>query len=217
MTGSAADEELPTARPPQVAQDMIAKRFKDPADPLSLVIVCDMWLTGFDVPCVHTMYLDKPLKAHGLMQAISRVNRVFGAKPNGLVVDYLGLAAQLKEAMATYTAGGGRGKPTYDQKEAVALLQEKLHLVRGMFHGFDHEKYLMGTPRAAAGGRQGSGGLLAPEGPERRQDALPESGERVVQRAFALAAPADEALAVAAEVGFFQAVRACFVKSIAPG
>jgi type I restriction enzyme R subunit len=126
--------------------DRVAARLKDPKDPLALVIVCDMWLTGFDVPCLHTMYLDKPLKAHGLMQAIARVNRVHGVKPSGLVVDYLGLAAELKAALRTYTAGGGRGKPTLDQKEAVKVLQEKLEVVRGMMFGLDYMACLKGTP-----------------------------------------------------------------------
>ena len=107
----------------------MAKRFKDPKDPLKLVIVRDMWLTGFDVPCLHTMYVDKPMRSHGLMQAIARVNRVFKDKPGGLVVDYLGLADQLKRAMADYTASGGRGKATIDKEKAVALMLEKYEVL----------------------------------------------------------------------------------------
>src|SRR5262245_7494093 len=110
--------------------EALAKRFKDPQDPLKLVIVRDMWLTGFDVPCVHTMYRDKPMQGHNRMQAIGRVNRVFKDKPGGLVADYLGLADQLKKALADYTEGGGEGKPTFDQAEAVAVLLEKYEVVR---------------------------------------------------------------------------------------
>ncbi|NIA10136.1 MAG: HsdR family type I site-specific deoxyribonuclease, partial [Nitrospiraceae bacterium] len=116
-------------------RERLALRFKDPNDPLKLVIVRDMWLTGFDVPCLHTMYIDKPMKGHTLMQAIARVNRVFRDKPGGLIVDYLGLADSLRRALATYTQGGGRGKPTIDQREAVAVMLEKLEICRDYFHG----------------------------------------------------------------------------------
>src|SRR5262249_51152125 len=126
MTGSASDplDWQPHIRN-KAGRDDLAERFKDPADPLRIVIVRDMWLTGFDVPCLHTMYVDKPMRGHGLMQAIARVNRVFRDKPGGLVVDYLGLGDQLRDALAAYTEGGGTGKATVDQNEAVALMQEK--------------------------------------------------------------------------------------------
>lgn len=170
-----------------------------------------MWLTGFDVPCLHTMYLDKPLKAHGLMQAIARVNRVHGVKPSGLVVDYLGLAAELKAALRTYTAGGGRGKPTLDQKEAVKVLQEKLEVVRGMMFGLDYLRCLKGGPaERLAGVRLAADHLLARDPRDGKDRFLRAANE--LYRGFALAAPADEALAVRDEVGFFQAVRAYFVK-----
>jgi type I restriction enzyme R subunit len=119
----------------------LADRMKDPADELQMVIVCDMWLTGFDVPCLHTMYLDKPMKGHTLMQAIARVNRVYGDKPGGLVVDYLGVAADLKKALAFYGESGGKGEPANTQEQAVAIMEEKLDVVRAMLHGFAHTEY----------------------------------------------------------------------------
>ncbi len=116
---------------------MLANRFRDPNDPFKVVIVRDMWLTGFDAPSLHTMYLDKPMRGHGLMQAIARVNRVFRDKPGGLVVDYLGLAHELKEALATYTESGGTGKTAIAQNEAVAIMLEKYEVCCGLFYGFD--------------------------------------------------------------------------------
>src|SRR5262249_24461806 len=127
-------------------REELAKRFKRPADPLKIVIVRDMWLTGFDAPCLHTMYLDKPMRGHGLMQAIARVNRVFKDKPAGLVVDYLGLAHELKQARATYTESGGTGKTAIDQDEAVAVMLEKYEVCSSLFHGFDWSLWKAGTP-----------------------------------------------------------------------
>src|SRR5450759_3500556 len=121
--------------------------YKDPDDPLKLVIVRDMWLTGFDVPSLHTMYVDKPMRGHGLMQAIARVNRVFKDKPGGLVVDYLGLADELKKALATYTESGGTGKTAIDQAEAVAVMLEKYEVCRGLFHGFVWSLWVTGKPQ----------------------------------------------------------------------
>ena len=117
---------------------MLAKRFRHPGDTLQIVLVRDMWLTGFDAPSLHTMYVDKPMRGHGLMQAIARVNRVFRDKPGGLVVDYLGLAHELKRALATYTESGGTGKTTLDQSEAVASMLEKYEVCCDLFHGFDY-------------------------------------------------------------------------------
>lgn len=217
ITGSAADgpDYTPHVRTTK-NQQLVAKRFKDASDPLHMVIVCDMWLTGFDAPCVHTMYLDKPLKAHGLMQAIARVNRVHGVKPSGLVVDYLGLAAELKDALATYTAAGGRGSPTFDQAKAVEKLAEALGIVRDMFHGHDYRGPLSGTPaeRLAAVG-EAVAFLLQKDPKEGKSRFVRAAGD--LYRAYALAAPADEALAVATEVGFFQAVRAALLKAEGTG
>src|SRR5207302_4488682 len=122
----------------------LAKRFRDPDDALRVVLVRDMWLTGFDAPALHTMYLDKPMRGHGLMQAIARVNRVFRDKPGGLVVDYLGLAHELKLALATYTEVGGKGKTALDQAEAVALMLSKYEVCRGLFYKFDWSRWTTG-------------------------------------------------------------------------
>ncbi|MCC7140224.1 MAG: type I restriction endonuclease subunit R [Planctomycetes bacterium] len=219
MTGSASD---PATMQPHVrsktARDALAKRFKDPRDPLKIVIVRDMWLTGFDVPCLHTMYVDKPMQGHGLMQAIARVNRVFRDKPGGLVVDYLGLAPQLKEALATYTGSGGKGKPTIDQAEAVAIMQEKHEVVLGFFHGYD-----LDAVRRATSAHRLTKHLPTALNHVLQPDAAPRPGEPTrkerflvavlqLSQAFALAVPAPEALAIRDDVGFFQTVRAAILK-----
>jgi type I restriction enzyme, R subunit len=138
MTGSAAD---PADWQPHIRnkprREALANRFRDASDPFRIVMVRDMWLTGFDAPSLHTMYIDKPMRGHGLMQAIARVNRVFTDKPGGLVVDYLGLADELKQALATYTESGGSGQTAIDQSEAVAVMLEKYEICLGLFHGFD--------------------------------------------------------------------------------
>ncbi len=205
MTGSATD---PTEWQQHVRnkprRKYLANRFKDEKDPFKLVIVRDMWLTGFDVPSLHTMYVDKPMKAHGLMQAIARVNRVFRDKPGGVVVDYLGLAHELKKAMRTYTESGGRGETTIDQEKAVAKMQEKVEICRDIFHGFDYSKAITGTKQdflnllPAAQDH-----VLAQEkGKEHFMDAV-----AALSKAFALAVPHDEALKIRDEVSFFQAVK----------
>jgi type I restriction enzyme R subunit len=206
MTGSASD---PAEWQPHIRnkprREAIAKRFKDPKDPLKLVIVRDMWLTGFDVPCLHTMYIDKPMRGHGLMQAIARVNRVFKDKPGGLVVDYLGLADQLKRALATYTESGGTGKTAFDQDEAVAVMLEKYEICRALFHGFDHFLWTSGTPAdklsLLPAGQEHI--LAQDDGKNRLNQAVTE-----LSKAFALAVPHEAALAIRDDVAFFQAVRA---------
>lgn len=142
MTGSAADKSLlkPHIYPKEVKK-RLEKRFKDPADPLKLVIVRDMWLTGFDAPCVHTMYVDKPMRGHNLMQAIARVNRVFRDKNGGLVVDYIGIASELKQALVEYTNSKGKGRPTIRAEEALEILQEKMATLQAMMHGFDYSAF----------------------------------------------------------------------------
>lgn len=210
MTGSASDqlEWQPHIRNKPRREDL-AKRFRDPNDPLRLAIVRDMWLTGFDAPSLHTMYLDKPMRGHGLMQAIARVNRVFKDKPGGLVVDYLGLAHELKAALATYTEAGGTGKTALDQGEAVSLMLEKYEVCTGLFHGFNWSNWVSGTPAERLG-------LLPPaqehilrqdDGKSRYIDAVMD-----LSKAFALAVPHAEALRVRDDVAFFQAVRAQLVK-----
>ena len=146
MTGSASDEvSMQRHVRSKARRDELAKRFKKADDPFRIVIVRDMWLTGFDAPCLHTMYIDKPMQGHGLMQAIARVNRVFRDKPGGLIVDYLGLADELKKALAAYTRGGGRGNTTLDIDQAVAIMMEKYEMCRDMFHGFDYTRFFTGS------------------------------------------------------------------------
>jgi type I restriction enzyme R subunit len=158
MTGSAsdpADRQRHIRNKPR--REALANRFRKPNDPFRLVIVRDMWLTGFDAPCMHTMYIDKPMRGHGLMQAIARVNRVFKDKLGGLVVDYLGLAQELKQALATYTDSGGTGSTALDQDEAVAVMLEKHEVCAGLFHGFDWSKWTTGTaPESSRGCRVGN-------------------------------------------------------------
>jgi type I restriction enzyme R subunit len=214
MTGSATDplEWQQHIRNKKRREDM-ALRFRTAKDPFRLVIVRDMWLTGFDAPSLHTMYVDKPMRGHGLMQAIARVNRVFKDKPGGLVVDYLGLADELKKALATYTESGGTGKTALDQAEAVAVMKEKYEVCLGLFHGFDWSKWVSGTPQERLSLLPaGQEHILAQEhGKNRLLRAVTE-----LSQAFALAVPHDEALSIRDDVGFFQAVRAVLAKSM-PG
>ena len=210
MTGSATDpvewQEHIRNKP---RREKLANRFRNPNDPFRIVIVRDMWLTGFDAPSLHTMYLDKPMRGHGLMQTIARVNRVFKDKPGGLIVDYLGIAHELKTAMATYTQSGGSGKPTLDQDDAVAALLKHYEICCGLFHGFDWSS-----------GKQS---------PEKRLSLLPfaqdhilsqENGQKRLakavsdlSKAFALAVPHPRAIEIRDDVRFFQEVNAVLTKS----
>jgi type I restriction enzyme R subunit len=188
----------------------IAERFKDPNDPLKLVIVRDMWLTGFDVPCLHTMYVDKYMHAHGLMQAIARVNRVFREKPGGLVVDYLGIAQELKKALSTYTEGGGEGDLTRPQYEAVELMLRKHQECCALFKGFDWSQWVTAKASDKLGLLPGAQEhiLAQPQGKENLSRIVGE-----LSHAFALAVPHEEALRIRDDVGFFQAVKAVLAKS----
>jgi len=212
MTGSAAD---PADWQPHIRnktrREALANRFRDASDPFRIVIVRDMWLTGFDAPSLHTMYVDKPMRGHGLMQAIARVNRVFKDKPGGLVVDYLGLADELKQALATYTESGGTGQTAIDQSEAVAVMLEKYEICLGLFHGFDLGPLKQGTAqRRISMIPAGQEFILAQErGKERLLQAVKQLSE-----AFALAVLHDETLRIRDAVGFFQAVRAALLKHI---
>ena len=212
MTGSASD---PVDWQPHIRnksrREELATRFKDPTDPFRIVIVRDMWLTGFDAPCLHTMYVDKPMRGHGLMQAIARVNRVFKDKPGGLVVDYLGLADQLKYALANYTESGGKGQTAVNQEQAVTVLRERYQICRDIFHGFDWSDWIAG-------------------GPKERLSVLPAAQEHVLgqddgknrlvkavsdlSKAFALAVPHEQALAIRDDVAFFQAVKSVLTKGV---
>jgi type I restriction enzyme R subunit len=211
MTGSASDPmvwQIHVRNKPR--REALAQRFRDPKDPFKIVIVRDMWLTGFDAPSLHTMYVDKPMRGHGLMQAIARVNRVFKDKPGGLVVDYLGLAHELKQALATYTESGGTGETAIDQAEAVALMLEKYEVCRGLFHGFDWSPWITGKPqdRLSLLPAAQEHILALEDGKARLLRAVTE-----LSQAFALAVPHEEALRIRDDVGFFQAVRAVLSKS----
>lgn len=215
MTGGPSDPEdwQPHVRSTQ-RRDELAKRFKDPDDPFEIVIVRDMWLTGYDAPCLHTMYLDKPMRGHGLMQAIARVNRVFKQKTGGLVVDYLGVAHELKQALATYTESGGRGRATINQDEAVEALLNKHGDCVAMFKGFDFRLWATGKP-------------------EQRLKLLPDAQEHILKQkdgkkdfmrlareltqAFALSVPHEETARISSDVGFFLAVRAGLAKTTVEG
>jgi len=213
MTGSASDKALlqPHIYNKQTKK-RLEKRFKDINDPLKLVIVRDMWLTGFDAPCCHTMYVDKPMKGHNLMQAIARVNRVFKNKPGGLVVDYIGIANELKQALKTYTDAKGRGEPTHSAEEAYALLLEKLDIIHGLFAkgpkgpGFDY-----------SGFEEKPNQLLIPtanyilgleDGKKRFLDAV-----LAMNKAYSLCSTLDEARAYHKEVAFLSAVKAAITKT----
>jgi type I restriction enzyme, R subunit len=214
MTGSATD---PTDWQQHIRnkprREALANRFRDPKDPFKVVIVRDMWLTGFDAPSLHTMYVDKPMRGHGLMQAIARVNRVFKDKPGGLVVDYLGLAHELKQALATYTESGGTGRTAINQEEAVKILLEKYEICCGLFHGFDWSLWVSGTPEKRLGLLPAAQEhILAQEdGKDRLLGAV-----RELSQTFALAVPHEQALRIRDDVAFFQAVRAVIAKR-APG
>ncbi|MFZ5958853.1 type I restriction endonuclease subunit R [Pseudomonas knackmussii] len=206
MTGSAADK--PLLQPHLYSKQMkkrLEVRFKDVQDPLKLVIVRDMWLTGFDAPCCHTMYIDKPMKGHNLMQAIARVNRVFKNKPGGLVVDYIGIANELKAALKTYTDAQGKGDPTHNAAEALAVLLEKMDIVRGMMHGFDYSAFetkaiqlLVPTANHILGLKDGKTRFL---------DTMV-----AVAKAFSLCSTLDEAAALRKEIAFFSAIKAAIAK-----
>ncbi|HDK02331.1 MAG TPA: DUF3387 domain-containing protein, partial [Gammaproteobacteria bacterium] len=220
MTGSASD---PSDWQPHIRnkprREALANRFRNPDDPLRMVLVRDMWLTGFNVPPLHTMYLDKPMRGHGLMQAIARVNRVFRDKPGGLVVDYLGLAQELKQALATYTENGGTGRTALDQEEAVTVMREKYEVCCGLFgsyttpeavvEGFDRALWTTGTPQERLGLLPAAQEhILAQEnGKDRCVRAV-----RELSQAFALAVPHEETLRIRDDVAFFQAVQAVLAK-----
>ncbi len=215
MTGNASEgPEIAKHARNKARRDDLAKRFKDPNDPLRIVIVRDMWLTGFDCPCMHTLYVDKPMRGHGLMQAIARVNRVFRDKPGGLIVDYIGIADQLKKALATYTESGGEGRTTIDQDEAVAVMLEKYEVIVAMYHGFNYSRFFSerASERMAVIPEAIEHILGLQEGKSRYLQAVLE-----LAKAFALAVPHEEALAIRDDVGFFQAVRAGIVKATVGG
>ena len=215
MTGSASDPvEWQQHIRNKPRREALANRFRDARDAFRIVIVRDMWLTGFDAPSLHTMYVDKPMRGHALMQAIARVNRVFRDKPGGLVVDYLGLAQELKAALATYTESGGAGKTAIDQREAVAAMLEKYEICCDLFHGFDHSKWVSGKPQERLS--------LLPAAQEHilaQKDGKARllAAVRELSQAFALAVPHEQALRIRDDVAFFQSVRAVLAKGAPEG
>lgn len=224
MTGTASDTpewQQHVGNPAR--RVLLAKRARDPKDSLKLVIVRDMWLTGFDSPCMHTMYVDKPMKGHGLMQAIARVNRVFRDKPAGLIVDYIGIAQNLKTALQQYSASS-RDKTGIDERQAVAVMQEKYEVVRAMFHGFDYTTAMNGTPAERLAMMAAAIEWILAHQQQAAAQEKTEEGKRKAHRryqdavlalstAYALAATSDEAQAIRDEVGFFQAIRTALIKS----
>ena len=213
MTGAAFD-------PPDWQQhirnksrrEALASRFRDPDDPLRMVLVRDMWLTGFDAPSLHTMYVDKPMRGHGLMQAIARVNRVFKDKPGGLVVDYLGLAHELKRALATYTESGGTGRTALDQEDAVKVMLEKYEICCGLFHGFDWSNWFTGTPLTRLKLLPAAMEHILAQ--EKGKDRYVQSVRELTQ-AFALAVPHKDAIRIRDDLRFFQVVQVQLMKRAA--
>ncbi len=206
MTGSAADKPL---LQPHLYSKQVKKRFetrfKDPKDPLKLVIVRDMWLTGFDAPCCNTMYVDKPMKGHNLMQAIARVNRVFKNKPGGLVVDYIGIANELKAALKIYADAKGKGDPTHDAVEALSVLLEKIDVLRGMMHGFDYRAFESEAIKLLVPATNHLLGLK--DGKERFLDVMLQ-----ISKAFTLCSTLEDAVALRKEIAFFSAIKAAIAK-----
>ena len=224
MTGAASDpQEWQQHIGNKARRDLLAKRARDPKDPLKLVIVRDMWLTGFDAPCMHTMYVDKPMQGHGLMQAIARVNRVFRDKPAGLIVDYIGIAQNLKSALQQYSKNDQENTGV-DEAQAIAVMMEKYEVVRDMYHGYDYVSAMSGTPQERLAMMAGAiewildlqQKLAAKEKTkEGKKDAHRRYQDAVLalSKAFALASASNEAREIREEVGFFQAIRAALVKS----
>ncbi|NPE30049.1 type I restriction endonuclease subunit R [Methanococcoides sp. SA1] len=192
----------------------LANRMKDPDDELKIVIVCDMWLTGFDVPCLNTMYLDKPMKGHNLMQAIARVNRVYKDKEGGLIVDYLGVAADLKKALSFYSSSGGKGDPAIAQEQAVQMMLEKLEVVSQMFHDFEYEEYFdASTSRKLSLILEAEEHILGLDNGRKRFI----NEVTALSKVFAIAIPHEQAMDVKDEVSFFQAVKSRLVKYSSTG
>ncbi len=211
MTGSASDpKEWQEHIRNKVRRTRIGDNFKDTEHGLKLLIVRDMFLTGFDAPTLHTMYLDKPIKGHTLMQAIARVNRVYPGKEGGLIVDYMGVGVELKEALIDYTESGGKGKPTFDQEKAVMLMQEKYEIVKDMFHGFNYRKFFELKP-----------GDRITFVPQAMEHILKEQGKKErfgrettgLLKAFSLAVPHEKAMKIKEDVGFFQAIKSAITKT----
>jgi len=211
MTGSASDpKEWQQHIRNKKRRKQIGDNLKNEKHELKLIIVRDMFLTGFDAPPLHTMYLDKSIKGHTLMQAIARVNRVYPGKEGGLIVDYMGVGAELKKALMNYTESGGKGKPTFDQEQAVKLMMEKYEVVKDMFHGFDYKKFFQLKPNERISFV-----------PSAMEHILKENGKKerfarevtALLKVFSLAVPNDKAMMIKEEVGFFQAIKSAITKT----
>ena len=213
MTGKASETDWQGHIRSKSRREALGKRFRNPEDPLRVAIVRDMWLTGFDAPSLHTMYVDKPMRGHGLMQAIARVNRVFKDKPGGLVVDYVGLAEDLKRALATYSESGGKGRTAVDKDQAVRVMLEKYEVCCGLFHGFDWSTWTTGKPHERLSLLPAAQEhILAQEnGKDRCITAV-----RELNQAFALAVPHEEATRIRDDLSFFLHVQSVLAKR-APG
>jgi len=216
MTGSSSDKhEMQEHIRNKKAREDIGNRLKNPQDELKIVIVRDMWLTGFDAPCVHTMYIDKPMKAHGLMQAIARANRKYKDKEAGLIVDYLGIGKELKDAVMQYTSSGGKGKPIFDQKEAVEKMLEKYGIVKDMFHGFDYKIFFKIEPKKRIS--------IIPNAVEHILKGREKLKERFIRettallKAFSLSVPDERAMKIKEEIGFFQVIKSTIIKMNSSG
>lgn len=211
MTGSASDpKEWQEHIRNKVRRREIGDNFKDPGHELKLLIVRDMFLTGFDAPTLHTMYLDKPIKGHTLMQAIARVNRVYPGKEGGLIVDYMGVGAELKEALINYTASGGKGKPTFDQEKAVILMQEKYEIVKDMFHGFNYREFFELKPSDRISFVPQAMEHILKEQGKKERFAREVTG---LLKTFSLAVPNEKAMKIKEEVGLFQAIKSAITKT----
>lgn len=225
MTASSSDpKEFQPHHTNKEMRRKLADRFKDANSELKLVIVCDMWLTGFDVPCLHTMYIDKLMRGHNLMQAIARVNRVFRDKPGGLIVDYIGFAADLQRALAIYTQSGGKGDPTITQEKAIEVMLEKYEVVKQMFHGFDYHRYFTADTKGKLGiilevqehilgldkGRDEGASGKSKKSLDAKERFI--KGVILLSQSFAIAVPSPEALEIRDEVAFFQAIKARLIK-----
>lgn len=195
----------------KLQRKILAQRFKDPEDPFKIVIVRDMWLTGFDVPCATTMYVDKPMKGHTLMQAIARVNRVYKEKQGGLIVDYIGMATELKQALAVYSSSGGKGKPTLDINEAVSVMKEKYEIVQNLLWGFDYKRYFSADINEKLTILLETQEFILGKDKEKGKEEFIKYVTEL-SKAFALVVPQPEAMKIKEEVGFFQAVKARLVK-----
>ncbi|WP_395092607.1 HsdR family type I site-specific deoxyribonuclease [Vaginella massiliensis] len=210
MTSASSDgPELAKFHTTKEQRRMLAERMKDPNDELELVIVRDMWLTGFDAPIMHTLYIDKPMKGHNLMQAIARVNRVYKDKPGGLIVDYLGIASDLKKALAFYSDAGGKGDPAVAQEQAVAIMLEKIEVISAMYHGFPYEEYFdADTSKKLSMILAAEDHILGLEDGKKRYI----NEVTALSKAFAIAIPHDQAMDAKDEISFFQAVKARLAK-----